>query len=160
MKCEAQDEHRWLHHLIGDWRFETECQMGPDQPPMKTNGSEIVRSLGGLWTIGEAIGEVPDGATHTSIMTLGYDPARNGFVGTFVSSMMTHLWPYFGQLNSEKTALTLESEGPSFTGQGVAKYRDTIEIVDDHHRILYSELLGEDGQWTRFMTGHYYRKSN
>ncbi len=160
MISEAQDEHRWLHRLIGDWRFEAECGAGPGQPPMKFNGSEIVRSLGGLWTIGEGIGETPEGSTHTSIMTLGYDPSKKCFVGTFVSSMMTHLWPYSGKLNAEGDALELDSEGPAFSGEGMAKYKDTIKLVDDHHRILSSKMLGGDGQWTEFMTSHYFRKSN
>lgn len=157
---EAQEEHRWLHKLVGDWRFETECNMGPNQPPMKSNGSEIVRSLGGLWTIGEGIGETPDGSTHTSVMTLGFDPAKNCYVGTFISSMGAYLWPYSGVLNSEKTKLTLDSEGPAFTGEGTVKYQDTIEFIDDHHRTLSSQMLGSDGQWNKFMIAHYYRKTN
>lgn len=135
--------------------------MAPDQPSSKSIGSEIVHSMGGLWTIGEGIGEGPDGTTHTSIMTLGFDPVKNCFVGTYVSSMMTHLWPYNGSLNQERTILTLDSEGPAFSKpDAMAKYQDRIEIVDDHHRILTSQIQGEDGQWTKFMTAHYFRKTN
>lgn len=54
MKAEAQKEHEWLHKLVGEWSFEGECGMGPDQPPMKSTGSETVRSLGGLWTSAKA----------------------------------------------------------------------------------------------------------
>ena len=56
---EPQKEHQWLQQLVGKWTSETECSMGPDQPAMKTNGKETVRSLGGLWTIGE--GEMASG---------------------------------------------------------------------------------------------------
>jgi hypothetical protein len=42
---EPQSEHLWLHHLIGEWSFESECIMGPDQPPIKTTGREVVRLL-------------------------------------------------------------------------------------------------------------------
>ncbi|TXT39001.1 MAG: ribulose kinase [Planctomycetota bacterium] len=61
MHAEPQKEHQWLQRLVGEWTFEAECSMGPDQPPMKSTGSEVVRSLGGLWTIGEGQGEMPDG---------------------------------------------------------------------------------------------------
>jgi uncharacterized protein DUF1579 len=158
-KVEPQKEHRWLHKLVGDWTAEMECAMGPDQPPMKSKGSESVRSLGGLWTLGEGQGDAPDGTPVRSLMTLGYDPQKQRFVGTFVASMMTHMWPYEGTLDQAEKTLTLDSEGPHFSGDGkMAKYQDIIEFVDDDHRILRSRMLGDDGKWIDFMTAHYRRK--
>ncbi len=160
MKAEPQQEHSWLQRLVGEWSYEHECSMGPDQPPMKATGMESVRSLGGLWTIGEGRGEAPDGTPVTSIMTLGYDPAKQRFVGTFIASMMTHLWPYEGTLDAEKKTLTMDSEGPSVAGNGAtAKYQDIFTFVSDDHRILSSRILGDDGVWQDFMTAHYRRKS-
>ena len=90
MHAKPQKEHEWLQTLVGEWTIEGECIMGPDQPPMKSTGTESVRSLGGLWTIGEGRGEMPDGSgPSSSIMTLGYDPQKGHFVGSFVASMMT-----------------------------------------------------------------------
>jgi hypothetical protein len=155
-----QREHRWLERLVGDWTCEIECVMGPDQPPSTSKATESVRSLGGLWTIGEGEGEFDrsSGAAMKSIMTLGYDPKAGRFVGTFIASMMTHLWVYSGALDESGRVLALDAEGPSFTGDGTVKYQDRIEFVDDDHRILTSQWLGEDGQWQRFMTAHYRRK--
>ena len=65
---EPQAEHLWLHQLVGEWRIESECIMGPDQPPMKTTGREVVRPLGQLWTIGEGSGNTPEGGSCDSIM--------------------------------------------------------------------------------------------
>lgn len=92
-------------------------------------------------------------------MTLGYDPKTQRFVGTFIASMMTHLWPYNGTLDADRKVLTLDSEGPSFTDDGsMAKYQDIIEFIDDNHRTLSSRFQLPDGTWKHFMTGHYYRK--
>jgi len=132
--------------------------MGPDQPPSKNSGVETVRSLGGLWTVGEGVGEMPEGGEARSIMTLGYDPETKKYVGTFIASMMTYLWTYEGAVDASGNRLVLDAEGPSFTGEGKAKYQDCIEFLDDDHRTLTSYLLGPDGQWTKFMTAHYYRK--
>jgi len=66
--------HHWLQKLVGEWAFEGECSMGRDQPAIKNTGTEIVRSLGGLWTIGEGSGEMPDGGICQSIMTLAMIP--------------------------------------------------------------------------------------
>lgn len=100
---------------------------------------------------------MPGGGIAKSIMTLGYDPAKNRFVGTFVSSLMAQLWLYSGTLDSAEKVLTLDTEGPSFTAGGMAKYQDIIEFVSDDHRILRSQVL-RDGSWVEFMTAHYRRK--
>lgn len=158
MQAELQREHQWLHKLVGTWSMEAECSMGPDQPPAKTKGTEVVRSLGGMWTIGEGEGEMPGSeAKANSIMTLGFDPGTTRFVGTFVVSCMAQLWVYHGSLDAAEKVLTLDTEGPSFTGNGTAKYQDTIEFLDDDHRTLSSQLQTEDGQWVEFMTAHYRR---
>ena len=157
MKADAEKEHLWLSKLVGDWGFEAECLMGPDQPPVKTTGTCTGRSLGGLWTLIEGEGDCPDGTTARSIITLGYDPQKKRFVGTFIASMMTHLWPYEGTLQGN--VLTLDSEGPSFSGNGtMAKYQDIVELVDGDHWILKSRMPGEDDKWVEFMTAHYRRK--
>jgi hypothetical protein len=155
---EPQAEHLWLHQLIGEWSIESECIMGPDQPPMKTTGREVVRLLGQLWTIGEGTGDTPEGGCD-SIMTLGYDPQTKRFVGTFIASVMTHLWPYNGALDVTGKILTLDSEGPSFAGDGtMAKYQDVIEFITHDHRTLTARVQGADGSWQTFMTAHYRRK--
>ncbi len=154
---EPQAEHLWLQRLVGEWTFEGECSMGPDQPSMKTTGRETVRSLGGLWTIGEGSGDVSDG-TCDSLMTLGYDPQTQRFVGTFIAAAMTHLWPYNGTLDAAGKKLTLDSEGPSFADGAMAKYQDIIEFLSDDHRTLSSQVLAADGTWQPFMTAHYRRK--
>src|SRR5262245_18041863 len=104
---QPQSEHKWLQRLVGDWEYEHECNMGPDQPPMKMTGTESVRSLGGLWTMGEGRGEMPGGEVGTTMMTLGYDPTTQRFVGTFIGSMMTHMWIYNGTLDAAGKVLTL-----------------------------------------------------
>jgi hypothetical protein len=156
MKAEPQKEHRWLERLVGEWTYEHEAVMGPGQPPMKSQGTEAVRSIGGLWVQCEGKWQMPDGGPATMIITLGYDPARERFVGTFIGSMMTNLWVYEGSLGGD--VLTLDAEGPSFTDPNkTARYQDIIEILSDDHRTLSSQVRGDDGQWTRFMTAHYRR---
>lgn len=158
MQSNPQPEHQWLQKLVGRWTMEAECVMGPDQEPMKNSGTEVVRSLGGLWTIGEGEG-TPPGSDQLvqSIMTLGYDPMQQRYVGSFVASCMAQIWIYNGSLDATGKILTLDTEGPAFSGQGLAKYQDIIEFQNDDHRTLTSQVLGEDGQWVRFMTAHYRR---
>jgi hypothetical protein len=135
-----------------------EANCGPDKPREKHKGSERVRSIGGLWVICEGKGEMPGGGNATMIMTLGYDPRTRRFTGTWIGSMMTHLWVYDGELDAAQKVLTLSSEGPDFVQEGkLAQYRDVIEIVSDDHRTLRSYTPGPDGKWNEFMTAHYRR---
>ena len=158
MKAEPKKEHDWLQKLVGEWKFETECVMGPDQPPMKSKGTESVRSIGGLWIVGEGEVETPDGEPAAMIVTLGYDPRTKRYVGTWIGSMMYHMWVYDGEMDAAQKVLTLNTEGPSFTDPTkVSRYQDIIEIVSDDHRILRSQVLGDDGKWNQFMTAHYRR---
>lgn len=159
MQIEPQKEHQWLQRLVGEWTYEGEASMGPDHPMEKMAGTESVRSLGGLWIVAEGQGDMPGAGPTTTIMTLGYDPRKRRFVGTFVASMMTELWVYDGALDGAATMLLLDSEGPSMDEEGkLAKYRDVIEFKSDDHRVLTSHLLGKDGEWYRFMTLNYRRK--
>jgi len=155
-----QAEHQWRQRLIGNWTFESECQLGPDQAPLQTRGRESVRSLGGLWTIGEGAMETPGGESCQTIMTLGFDPQKQKFVGTFIVAVMTHLWPYIGSLDADSRILTLDSEGPSMNGDGTtALYQDLIEFISHDHRTLTSRQRTPDGQWQTFMVAHYRRQS-
>jgi len=71
MISEPQKEHHWLQKLVGDWTYESDASMGPDQPTVKCGGTENVRSLGGLWVLAEGQGEMPGGAPATTLITLG-----------------------------------------------------------------------------------------
>lgn len=159
MQAEPQKEHQWLQQLVGEWTSEAECSMGPGQPSTKSYGTERVRMVGGLWMVGEGQGEMPGGGTATMIMTLGYDPQKKRYLGTWIGSMMTHMWHYDGEMDASGRILTLSAEGPSMAGDGtMAKYQDIIEIKSKDHRTLSSRVLGPDGTWNHFMTAHYRRR--
>lgn len=159
MPAPPQAEHAWLQKLVGNWTFESECGGGPDQPPVKFRGTETVKPLGNLWIVGEGQSEMSGGDTDRMMITLGFDPKRKRFVGTWVGSMMHHLWIYDGELDPSGRVLTLYSVGPSFTDPAKqANYQDIIEIKANDHRTLTARVQGDDGQWTQFMTAHYRRK--
>jgi hypothetical protein len=156
---EPQAEHEWLQRLVGEWTFETEPMKGPDGTEAKHRGTDRVRPLGRYWVIGEGEGDMPGGGTAELRMTLGYDVEKKRFVGTWVGSMMPHLWVYDGELDAGRKILTLNADGPSMAGDGsMAKYQDIIEFRSDDHRLLRSQVLQKDGTWNHFMTAHYRRK--
>lgn len=132
--------------------------MAPGQPAMKVHGTESVRSLGGLWVLAEGSVITPEGKPDKVLFTFGYDPERKKFVGSFIGSMMTNMWLYEGSLDAAGKVLTLDTQGPSFAGDGsTSPYQDIVEVIDANHRLLKSRVLGADGKWTEFMTARYRR---
>src|SRR5262245_40955276 len=84
--AEPQKEHKWLQQLEGEWETTAEMIVEPGKPPVKSKGTESVRSLGGFWSVSEMKGECM-GVKVTGLMTVGYDARKKKYVGTWVCSM-------------------------------------------------------------------------
>lgn len=147
---EPTREHRWLQTLVGDWTWETEPVVGHEYPTHR--GSETGRAIGGFWL--ELAGDGGHGPTR---VTLGFDPDRGRFVGTWVGGMAPVLWLYDGQLEVDGKTLVLSSNGPSMEGEGLTNYRDIVEVVSPHERTLRAEYADKNGTWVHFMTTRYRR---
>src|SRR3546814_14641181 len=95
---------------------------------------ERVRSLHGLWVVAEGNGEMPGGGAATTLMTLGYDPRRQSYVGHWVGSMMPHLWVYEGRLDDSGKVLTIDCEGLDFKNVArLSTYTDLHTIKSPTH---------------------------
>lgn len=154
---EPGKEHKLLERLLGEWTFEADC-MGPDGESNKSTGRESFKSMRGVWFVGEGESQMGE-MTGDTMMTLGYNPETKRYLGTWVGSMMAHMWIYDGEMSADEKVLTLNAVGPNFTTPGkTSNYQDIIEFVSDDHRILRSQVQGEDGKWTAFMKADYRRK--
>jgi hypothetical protein len=148
-------EHEWLKQLAGEWDTESEMVMGPGKPTVKTKGTESTRLVGGFWSVSEHKGDFM-GAPFTGLMTVGYDPEKKKYVGTWVCSMCDRLWKYEGTADGK--TLTLETEGPCPGTGKLAKMKDVIELKSNDHKVLTSSMQTEDGKWVTFMTLNARRK--
>jgi hypothetical protein len=125
---------------------------------MKCKGTIHSRMLGGFWVVSEMKADMM-GMPMTAIQTIGYDPESKKYVGTWVDSMLSHMWKYSGTIDPAGKKLTLEAEGPNFMHEGkLTKFRDAYEFKAKDHIVMTSSMLGEDGKWTTFMTGNARRK--
>ena len=153
-----QKEHQWLEQLAGEWTSVMEASMGPDQPPMKCEGTQSAEMIGGRWLAATGQGEMM-GQPMTSVLTLGFDPAKEKYVGTFICSCGNELWTYEGKLSDDGKKLVLDTEGPNMMAPGTtSKYRETIEVKDKDHYVFTSSMEGPDGKMIKFMTADYTRK--
>jgi len=156
----ATEHHLWLKQFIGEWESEAEMQMAPDQPADKAKGREKVRGLGDMWIISDFEADMPGGlGKMTAVMTVGYDPEKGKYIGTWVDSMTSFMWKYEGTVDETGKILTLNSVGPNMmTGVGTANYRDITEFKSPDHRVLTAQAEGPDGTWVTYMTAHYHKK--
>jgi hypothetical protein len=155
-----QKEHEWLQKLVGEWTVEY-AMVGPGMPEMKSSGTDEVRSLGGRWIVSDVVNEIPGVGSMSAVLTLGYDPEKSKYVGTWVDSMTNHLWVYDGTLDSTGKILTLEAEGPNMmdpTSKKDVKYRDVIEVKSADLRTWTSSAQDDSGKWQQFMTATARRK--
>jgi hypothetical protein len=151
MELKVTDEHRWLQKLAGDWKAESDEAVGGMWNETGTRVGDVFIQLDGQ-------GDMPDGTPGRTLMTLGFDPERGKFVGSFAGSMMTHHWVYEGSLDEAKKVLTLDTEGPEWKNGRMRRFRDIIEFEDDDRRVLRSEMLGEDGSWQEVMRATFVRQ--
>ena len=154
----AQKEHQWLQQFAGEWDTEAEATMEPGKPPMKCKGTESVRMIGGFWMTSETKGRFMD-VPVTGVMTLGYDPEKKKYVGTFICSMTNYLWTYEGSVDATGKILTLEAEGPCPSVPGkLVRFRDVTEFKSKDHKVLTSSMQAEDGKWVTYATINCWRK--
>lgn len=152
MKNDPVPQHAWLQRLVGRWVYDSECSQGPDLPPLHMSGHENIERFGDLWVVGEMEGGMPDGGRMRGRISLGFDPGRGKFIGTWIGTPMATMFVYEGDLDEGERMLTLNCTGPSFLDPSrTAHYQDIITLNDDGTRSMRSQVKGDDGAWTEFM---------
>ncbi|MEO0530894.1 MAG: DUF1579 domain-containing protein [Planctomycetota bacterium] len=150
-------EHELLQRFVGTWDSVGECSTGPDSEPMINRATMTSRSVGGRWVVNEMDVDA-GGMPVTGLQTLGYDPAKQKYVGTWVDSMQNHLWVYEGDYDPATKTLVLHTMGPNMMGDGeLIPFRDSYEFVSDDEIISRSEAK-TDGEWVEFMKSRLTRK--
>lgn len=150
-------EHEWLQRFVGEWEGEMNVYMEPGKEPMKAKGKETVRSTGGFWIVSEMQNNFMD-MPMTGVMTLGYDPDKKKYVGTWVDSSNSHMWQYEGTVDASGKTLTLETEGPCPMKPGkMFKFKEMVELQNPDSKLYTSTMQDENGQWVTIMSGTSHR---
>jgi hypothetical protein len=149
-----QREHDFLNRMVGTWEV-TSADMVNEEI-----WTETCRSLNGIWFVAEGTGNMPGGGgPATTVLTLGFDPAKGRYVGTWFGTMMNHLWVYDGELSDNGNTLSLYTTGPDFAEEGkLGDYREQITFTSPDHRTFTSSAKQPDGTWKQFMQASYTRK--
>ena len=145
-------EHQWLQQFVGNWKTHSKLMAGPNQPATECEGSMTSKQLGRFWVVNEMKGEFM-GQPMGGLQSIGYDPTKKVYVGTWIDSMTHTLWIYQGSVDEAGKSLTLEADGPNLMAEGkTTKFRDAYEFKSSDRIILTSSMLDEQGKWITFMT--------
>jgi len=141
-------EHEFLEDLVGVWDV-TAPEMTGQEP-----WTEIVRSLHGIWFVAERSGQMPGGGAATTLLTLGYSADKGKYVGTWIGTMMDHLWVYQGEVSGDGKVLNLYTTGPDVsdaTSSPTTANRSSFMIAITAHSILppASPTVPGSSSWRR-----------
>jgi hypothetical protein len=146
-----QKEHEWLKQLVGEWNYEAEFTPMPGQPGMNTSGTEVTRPIGGFWTLTEIKGDMM-GMPFQGIMTIGYSPEKQKYIGTWIDNMTSKLLTYEGAVDESGKILTLNTQGPCpMQGGQIVDMQQTIEFKNPDEQVTTSRSKN-NGEWVTNMT--------
>jgi hypothetical protein len=152
-------QHEWLRQFVGRWEATSDSANSGDGAAVAFEGTMEARMLGGLWVVNEVEMDMGGSEMH-GVQTIGFDEKTQRYVGTWVDSMMNHMWSYDGTVDSTGKILTMSADGPNMTDPSkTAKYRDVYEFKTPDQIVIQSSVQGDDGEWTVFMTGVLKRKA-
>jgi Protein of unknown function (DUF1579) len=158
MNPKPTTQHEWLKQLLGDWTVQATCKM-PDGSTSITKAQETVRQIGELFVVAELTGQTPGSDQPlSSLLTLGFDPDKDKFVGSWIGSPMPQLITYEGTLSDDAKTLTLDCQAPGYEDPTETKsYQDVLVIKSTNEREFHSQIQNDDATWTRFMSSMYTR---
>ncbi|MEM9754193.1 MAG: DUF1579 domain-containing protein, partial [Planctomycetota bacterium] len=123
-------EHELLKRFVGSWDAIGRCDGGPDAEPMTSEGTIESRLIGERWVENRHRTDA-GGFEVLGVQTIGYDPIKKKYVGTWVDTMQNHLWVYEGAFDEATQTLTLNAEGPNpMAGGETALFRDAFRFTD------------------------------
>jgi hypothetical protein len=150
-------EHAILKKDVGTWDATVEMSGPPGTPAMVSKGTETVSvTLGGLWQVSEFKADL-GGMAFEGRGTVGYDPAKKKYVGTWIDSMTAGLSLMEATYDPAKKAMTGWMEGPDPAGK-VMKMKEVTEWKDDDTRVFTMFTATPDGKETPTMKITYKRR--
>lgn len=119
-------EHEWIQGSAGTWNVKCTYWMDPSQPPMEATAVETIDTVGPFWTVSTFESNFM-GMPFKGRSTLGYTPAKERFVGTWIDSMSQHMFVMEGTRDDSGNVLEMTCEGPDMMTGQIVTYRTREE---------------------------------
>jgi hypothetical protein len=148
----ASKEHLALKDGVGTWDYVMKFREGPDKPEQEVKGIQTVTQVGDFWIVFDIKTDNMMGMPWHGHGTVGYDPKKKKYVGTFVESMSSDRMLGEGTMDAAGKVLTMDWDG------GHMKMREVSERKDKDTGTMTMTMIGPDGKEMPGFTISYKRK--
>ena len=116
------------HHAIlkkdaGTWDAEIKMWTAPGTEPMVSKGTDVGEMFGEFWVMSKFSGSVM-GMEFEGRSTLGYDPEKKKYVGTWCDTMTPTMSFMEGTYDESTKTMTMKMTGGNGMGKNVTVYKD------------------------------------
>jgi hypothetical protein len=149
-------EHEFLKEMEGTWDAEMTFAM-PGAAEQSAKGTETVAMVGAFWAVFDVKFPEMMGMAWHGHGTLGYDPTKKKFVGSFVHSAAPNMSIGEGSMDAGGKSVTMAWEGVGPSG-AQEKMREVFEKKDKDNAVMTMYGAGPDGKEMKHFTMTYKRK--
>lgn len=139
----APQHERLLAH-VGAWNVTCTYFMNPTGEPMEIECKETVEALGPFWTVSLFEATFFD-QPFQGRATSGFEPHSGRYVGTWIDSMMPHLFYFTGEPGQDGEAIEMRGEGPSPVDGNLTVYRTVERSLSSDEREFEMFVTMPDG---------------
>ena len=153
------EHHRLLKGDVGTWDAKMNVWFTPDAEPMTSQGTETNELLGnGMWLVSHFDGDIA-GTPFVGLGTMGYDPLKRKYVGTWIDNVTPHLSVMEGDYDAKDKTLTMISERPGPDGRETRTVKSILKYVDADTRSFEIQVQGDDGKFWKMLETQYTRRA-
>ena len=152
-----EKEHSILKKDAGNWSVKGKMWMAPGSPAQEFEATESNTLIGGFWVVSKFEGTFA-GMPMTGHATMGYDPKKKKYIGTWVDSMNPYMSKMEGEYDASTKTLTMMTEGVGMDGNPQLG-KNVVVYNDDGTRsfTMHVKLPGAS-EYTKMMEMVYTKK--
>ncbi|MBI4602504.1 MAG: DUF1579 family protein [Planctomycetes bacterium] len=145
--------HKHLEPLVGTWRSEGSCWLGPAKPQWAFNGTAEIRwILGKRFLMQQFSGQWAALFPMEAVRILGYDSFKERYVSVWMSSLSTYPYLEIGTCAESGKVFCLEGEFDDVAKRVKKKCRSVTRILDGDKHLM--EAFGYDPEGKEFKALH------
>ena len=135
--------HEMVQAGVGEWTGTITMNMPGEPEPMVSPCTETVTAVGQLWTTSRFEMDFM-GTPFSGSSTLGYDPKKEKFVGTWIDSMSTSITVMEGEFDEKKNAMVMHYEMFDQMSQQMKNVRNEYVFEGETYSVTFYDV-GEEG---------------
>ena len=150
-------EHAEIRRKVGEWNVRCTYFMGGVGDPIEVDGRERGEMLGELWCNSRFEADML-GSPLSGNASLGFDPVKKRFVGTWKDSATPFLYTFEGGFDAAASLLDMAGTNFDPVRRCPATYRSKVEFLSDDEHILNLSIDVPEGEPIKVLRYHYRRK--